>query len=59
MFTLPAVAGITAVVKEYANLEQSIGGVETLFKKSAKAVQKMQIQRLDELVYLLMSTWSK
>lgn len=40
MFTLPAVAGITAVVKEYANLEQSIGGVETLFKKSAKAVQK-------------------
>lgn len=40
MFTLPAVAGITAVVKEYANLEQSIGGVETLFKKSAKSVQK-------------------
>ncbi len=37
---MPAVAGITAVVKEYANLEQSIGGVETLFKKSAKAVQK-------------------
>ncbi|HEL1169038.1 TPA: phage tail protein [Streptococcus equi subsp. zooepidemicus] len=40
MFTLPAVAGITAVVKEYANLEQSIGGVETLFKKSEKSVQK-------------------
>lgn len=36
--TAPAVAGVTAVVKSYADLEQAIGGVETLFIDSAKTV---------------------
>lgn len=36
--TLPLVAGITASINEFAKLEQSIGGVETLFKDSANAV---------------------
>ena len=30
--TAPTVAGITKVIKSYADLEQSLGGVETLFK---------------------------
>lgn len=30
--TAPTVAGITKIVKSYADLEQSLGGVETLFK---------------------------
>lgn len=30
--TAPAVAGITGIVKSFADLEQSLGGVETLFK---------------------------
>lgn len=30
--TAPAVAGVTKIVKSYADLEQSLGGVETLFK---------------------------
>ena len=30
--TAPAVAGVTKIIKSYADLEQSLGGVETLFK---------------------------
>lgn len=37
-FTLPIVGGLTSIVKSYADIEQSIGGVETLFKESAGAV---------------------
>lgn len=36
--TLPLVAGITASVNEFAKLEQSIGGVETMFKESTSTV---------------------
>ena len=36
--TTPIVTAVTASVKQFANLEQSIGGVETLFKGSAQAV---------------------
>lgn len=36
--TTPVVAGVTAVIKSYADLEQAIGGVETLFKSSADTV---------------------
>lgn len=36
--TVPIVTGVTAAVKQFANLEQSIGGVETLFKGSAQTV---------------------
>lgn len=36
--TTPIVTAVTASVKQFANLEQSIGGIETLFKSSAKAV---------------------
>lgn len=39
-FTLPLVAGIGASINEFAKLEQSIGGVETLFKDSASTVIK-------------------
>lgn len=35
-FTAPAVAGITAVVTSFADLEQSIGGIQTLFKDDAQ-----------------------
>ena len=35
MFTAPIVAGLTSVVSAAADIEQSIGGVETLFKDSA------------------------
>lgn len=38
--TAPVVAGIGAVVKSYADLEQAVGGIETLFKGSAGAVIK-------------------
>lgn len=38
--TAPVVAGIGAVVKSYADLEQAVGGIETLFKGSAKGVIK-------------------
>ena len=37
-FTLPIVGGLTSIVKSYADIEQSIGGVETLFKDSAGTV---------------------
>src|SRR5699024_9493786 len=33
--TTPIIAGITASIKSFADLEQSVGGVETLFKDSA------------------------
>ena len=36
--TAPLVAGVTSVIKSYADLEQAVGGVETLFKDSANAV---------------------
>lgn len=36
--TAPAVAGLTGIVKAYADTEQSLGGIETLFKDSAGAV---------------------
>ena len=35
MFTAPIVGGLTAIVSATADIEQSIGGVETLFKDSA------------------------
>lgn len=38
--TTPIVTAVTASVKQFAKLEQSIGGVETLFKKSAPEVIK-------------------
>lgn len=38
--TAPVVAGITGVIKSYADLEQAVGGIETLFKGSADAVIK-------------------
>lgn len=38
--TTPIVGAVTASVKQFANLEQSIGGVETLFKDSADVVIK-------------------
>lgn len=36
--TVPIVTAITASIKEYAKLEQSIGGVETMFKSSSATV---------------------
>ena len=36
--TAPIATAVTASVKQFANLEQSIGGVETLFKSSAQTV---------------------
>ena len=36
--TTPIVTAVTASVKQFAKLEQSVGGVETLFKNSAKTV---------------------
>lgn len=36
--TTPIVGAGVAAVKQFANLEQSVGGVETLFKDSAKTV---------------------
>lgn len=36
--TMPIAAGVTSAVKEFAGLEQAIGGVETLFKGSANSV---------------------
>lgn len=38
--TAPVVAGVTAAVKSYADLEQAVGGIETLFKGSASGVIK-------------------
>ena len=38
MFTAPVVAGLTSIVSATADIEQSIGGVETLFKDSAGTV---------------------
>ena len=38
MFTAPIAAGLTSIVSATADIEQSIGGVETLFKDSAGAV---------------------
>lgn len=38
MFTMPIVAGLTSIVSATADIEQSIGGVETLFKDSAGTV---------------------
>ena len=38
MFTAPIVAGLTSIVSATADIEQSIGGVETLFKDSAGTV---------------------
>lgn len=39
-FTVPLVAGIAASINEFAKLEQSLGGVETMFKDSTKQVIK-------------------
>ncbi|MBF0788181.1 tail tape measure protein [Streptococcus sp. 19428wC2_LYSM12] len=36
--TAPVAAGVTAIIKSYADLEQAVGGVETLFKESAASV---------------------
>jgi phage-related protein len=36
--TAPVIAGATAIIKSYADLEQAVGGVETLFKDSAATV---------------------
>lgn len=36
--TTPIVTAVTASVKQFAKLEQSVGGVETLFKSSAETV---------------------
>lgn len=36
--TTPIVTGVATAVKQFANLEQSIGGIETLFKNSASTV---------------------
>ena len=36
--TMPIATAVTESVKQFANLEQSIGGVETLFKGSAQTV---------------------
>lgn len=38
--TAPLAGGVGAAVKHYANMEQAIGGVETLFKGSADTVIK-------------------
>lgn len=38
--TAPVIAGITASIKSFADLEQAVGGVETLFKDSSDAVIK-------------------
>ena len=38
--TTPIVTAVTTSVKQFANLVQSIGGVETLFKKSSSVVIK-------------------
>lgn len=38
MFTAPIAAGLTSIVSATADIEQSIGGVETLFKDSSGAV---------------------
>lgn len=38
MFTAPIAAGLTSIVTATADIEQSIGGVETLFKDSAGTV---------------------
>lgn len=38
MFTMPIVAGLASIVSATADIEQSIGGVETLFKDSAGTV---------------------
>ena len=39
-FTLPVVGAIGGVVKSFANLEQAVGGIETMFKGSADTVIK-------------------
>ena len=36
--TVPITSAVATSVKQFANLEQSIGGIETLFKGSAQAV---------------------
>ena len=36
--TLPVAGAVAASIKSFANLEQAVGGVETLFKGSADAV---------------------
>ena len=38
--TVPVIGAVTASVKAFADLEQAIGGVETLFKDSANSVIK-------------------
>lgn len=38
--TLPIVGAVTASVKSFADLEQAVGGIETMFKGSADAVIK-------------------
>lgn len=37
--TAPAVAGVTKIIKSYADLEQSLGGTEVVFGNFAKTVQ--------------------
>lgn len=39
-FTLPVAGAVGGVIKSFANLEQALGGVETLFKDSAGTVIK-------------------
>lgn len=38
--TLPVAGAVTASIKSFADLEQSVGGVETMFKDSADTVIK-------------------
>lgn len=40
LISAPFALGVTAVVKSYADLEQAVGGIETLFKDSAGTVIK-------------------
>lgn len=37
--TTPVVAGLTGIVKAYADTEQSLGGVQTIFKENAERVE--------------------
>lgn len=59
--TTPIVTGVGTVIKQFGNLEQSIGGVETLFKDSAGKVlsysqDAWKTAGLDQNAYLEQAT---